>query len=167
MEVTASSAGDLDETRVWFGSGRGVRGERLHLHRLREKALCMGGLKRKETASDDTENGGTPEKMSSEVHTNDETFSMHFKIAEIHKQRMNSVLYTSHNYKQLLLYKYPANDVVFSLSLNGYSSHQSPYVTVILPWLSSVFRQNIMCNTVQKFGVSIYIYIFIIVITVI
>lgn len=70
MEVTASSAGDLGKTRVWFGSGRGVRGERLNLHRLREKALCTGGLGRKETASDDTENGWTPQKMSSEVQTN-------------------------------------------------------------------------------------------------
>jgi len=113
MEVTASSTGDLDETRVWFGSGRGVRGERLHLHRLREKALCTGGLKWKETASDDTENGGMPEKMSSEVHTNDETFSMHFKISEIqlsplHKSQLQAAASL----------QVSSNLCCFSLSLN-------------------------------------------------
>lgn len=41
---------------------------------------------------------------------------MHFKISEIHKQRVNSVLYISHNYKQLLLYKYLASYVSLSLS---------------------------------------------------
>lgn len=71
MEVTASSGCDLDETSVWFGSGCGVRGERVNLHRLREKSLCTGGLKPKETASGDTRTGWMPERMSSEVHTED------------------------------------------------------------------------------------------------
>lgn len=70
MEVTASSGCDLDETRVWFGSDWGVRGERTNLHRLREKSLCTGGLKLKEPVSGDTRTDWMPERMSSGVHTN-------------------------------------------------------------------------------------------------
>lgn len=70
----------------------------MNLHRLREKALCTGGLERLETASDDTANGWMPVEMSSEVHTNtcvqmssSTLLSFVFNIIESHKQNVSSL----------------------------------------------------------------------------